>query len=140
MAEKTLGDMKEDYKKLQEKYSLPNFEELNADFQIEKAAENETDFLLREIRRFIADRFFNYLRFVESLLNPVNVPMFAFSIVKTLGEKDKEKLSEIYKKLAKHELGLIELDIEYFEEKEAEFIKHSYQLWQEVKKELLDVV
>ena len=140
MAEKTLDDMKKDYFLLREKYNLPSFNELNTDFQIEKASDEETDFLLREIRKLVADRFFNYLRFVESLLNPVNVPMFAFSIVKTLGEKDKEKLTEIYKKLAKKEVELIELDIDSTDEKEAQFLKSSYELWQEIKKEFLEIV
>lgn len=138
--ERTLAMMKEEYGVLQRKYGLPGFDEMNADFYIEKVAETETDFLLREIRKFIADRFFNYLRFVESLLNPVNVPMFVYSMIKTLGEKDKEKLTEIYKKLAKHELYLIELDIKYFEEKEAEFLKYSYEIWQEIKGEFSEII
>jgi len=138
--ERSLGDFKKDYGEIQGKYDLPSFEELNSDFQIEKAAENETDFVLKEIRKLVADRIFNYSRFVESLLNPMNVPMFVFSVVKTLDIKEKEKLTEIYKKLAKNEVSLIELDIDSNEEKEAEFIKNSYRLWQEVKKELLEIV
>jgi len=141
MVEKSnLKILKQDYKKIQEKYNLPNFEELNDDFQIEKAAENETDFLLREIRKLIAERFFNYLRFIETLLNPVNVPMFVFSIIKTFNIQEKEKLTKIYKKLAKKEVELIELDIASTEEKEAKFIKDSYNLWQEIKKDVLSVV
>ncbi len=138
--ESSLEDFKKDYREIQGKYDLPSFEELNSDFQIEKAAENETDFVLREIRKLMADKVFNYSRFVESLLNPVNVPMFVFSIVKTLDIKEKEKLTEIYKKLAKNEVSLIELDIASSEEKEAEFIKNSYRLWQEIKEGLLEIV
>ena len=140
MAEKNLESVKEEYGKLQEKYGLPSFDDLNADFYAEKVAENETDFLLRAIRALIADRFFNYLRFIESLLNPVNVPMFAFSIIKTLKEEDKEKLTKMYKKLAKHEVDLIELDINPSEEQEARFIKDSYGLWQEIKTDFKEIV
>ncbi len=140
MSEGDLETLKEEYAELQKKYMLPLFEELNKDFQIEKAAENETDFLLREIRKLIAERLFNYLRFIESLLNPVNVPMFVYSIIKTFDVQEKERLTEVYKKLAKKEVELIELDIESTEEKEVEFIKDSYKLWQEVKKDVLEVV
>ena len=56
--EGSLEDFKKDYAEIQGKYDLPNFEEMNDFFQIEKAAENETDFMLREIRKQIADRFF----------------------------------------------------------------------------------
>ncbi len=138
--ERSLEDFKKDYNEIQGKYNLPSFDELNSDFQIEKVAENETDFMLREIRKMIADRLFNYARFVESLLNPVNVPMFVFSVVKTLDVKEKEMLTEIYKKLAKREIDLIELDIDSTEEKEADFIKESFRLWGEMKKDFLGII
>ena len=135
-----LENLKEEYVVLQEKYELPNFGNLNNDFQIEKVSESETDFLLKEIRKVIVERLFGYLIFVESLLNPANAPMFVYSIVKTFGVQEKETLTEIYKKLAKREVDLIELDIVSTEEGEAKFIKDSYKLWQEIKKDILKVV
>ena len=135
-----LDALKQEYKKIQENYSLPSFEELNEDFNIEKAAEVEVELLIREIRRFIADKLSNYLRFVEAILNPVNVQMFVYSLIKSLETQEKEKLTEIYKKLSKNELRLIELDIEYSEEKEALFIRESFIMWQEMKKELLEII
>lgn len=135
-----LDKLKENYKILQEKYSLPSFEKLNEDFQIEKIAEFETELLLKETRRFLTDKFFNYLRFVESILNPVNVPMFVFAITKTLGISEREKLGELYKIISKIEVDLIELDLQYSEEKETEAIKKYYDLWQEMKKDFLEIV
>jgi hypothetical protein len=135
-----LAKLKEDYKKLQERYNLPSFEKLNEDFQVEKAVEFETDFVLREVRRCITDKFFNYLRFIESILTPNNVPMFVFGITKTLGIKEKEKLIELYKKIARVDIDLIELDLEYSEEKEASSIKSYSELWQSIKKELMYIV
>lgn len=135
-----LEKLKDNYKKIQEKYNLPSFKSLNEDFGIEKAVEYQTDYLIREIRKFIADKFSNYLRFVETLLQPVNAPMFVYSIVKTCGQKEKESLTETYKKLAKREIEIIELDLQFDEKKEAEFIKDSYKAWQEIKKETLEVI
>ncbi|MAH03870.1 hypothetical protein CMI39_03750 [Candidatus Pacearchaeota archaeon] len=135
-----LDNLKKDYKKIQTKYSLPSFEKLNEDFQIEKIAEVETDYLLREIRKFVADKFSNYLRFIEAILHPVNAPMFVFSVIKSIDIEDKNKLVEIYKKLAKTEVRLIEVDVDFSLEKEAEFINESYKLWQGIKKDLLDVI
>ncbi len=138
--EYNLETLKQEYRGIQEKHNLPSFEELNEDFGIEKAAEVEVELLIREIRRFVADKLANYMRFVEAILNPVNVQMFVYSLIKSLDNQEKEKLTEIYKKLSKNELRLIELDIEYSEEKEALFIKESYVMWQEMKKDLLDVI
>lgn len=135
-----LQDLKKNYAKIQKQYDLPSFDELNKDFQIEKVAEGETDFLIREIRKFMADKFSNYLRFIEAILNPVNAPMFIFSIIKSIGIEEKNKLTDIYGKLSKTEIRLIKLDINFAEEKEADFVKESYKMWQEIKKDILDVL
>lgn len=137
--EKGLEKLKRNYSQLQLKYDLPGFEKLNEDFSIEKLSEVETDYLLREIIRFISEKISNYFRVVESLINPVNVPMFNYTIVKALGVEEKNKLNEIYKKLSKVEVDLIELDIEHSEEREALFLKGFYFIWQDVKKDILEI-
>lgn len=138
--ELSLNDLKKEYEKIQKEHGLPGFDELNKDFCIEKISDFETDFLLREVRKIMADRFSNYLRFIEAILNPVNVPMFIFSIVKSLSIEEKNKLTEVYKKLAEIEVELIGVDIEYVEKKEAEFIKQSFLVWQKIKKDILEIV
>ena len=138
--ESDLEDLKKDYKKVQEKYNLPDFVELNKDFNIERIADTQTYFLVREVRKFMADRFSNYLRFIEALLNPVNAPMFVFSIVKSINNEEKKKLTEIYKNLAQIEIEIIDLDIQFVEEKEAEFIKEAYNSWQKIKKDMLEII
>ncbi|MAG78873.1 hypothetical protein CMI40_00665 [Candidatus Pacearchaeota archaeon] len=138
--ESELDNLKKEYKKIQKEYDLPSFEKLNEDFQIEKIAEVETDYLLREIKRFIADKFSNYLRFVEAILHPVNTPMFIFSVIKSIEIQEKDKLVDIYKKLAKNEVRLIELDIDFSIKNDAEFIKDSYKLWQGIKKDMLSII
>lgn len=140
MKEIGLEKLKEDYEKLKEKYRLPDFREMNEEFHIEKIAENETEILIREVRRFIGDKLVNYMRFIENLLNPVNVPMFIFSIVKLLEQGEKKKLEEIYKELMKKEMKFIELDIDFNEEREAEFVKESFNFWRKTKTELLGVI
>ncbi len=136
----SLKKLKEKYSEFQKKYELPNFKELSEDFQIESISELDTDFLLREIRKFMADKLANYLRFIENLLNPVNVPMFVYSIVKIIETKEKEILNEAYKELTKIEVNLIEIDLQYSEQKEAEFIKKSFSDWQKIKKNLLEII
>lgn len=135
-----LEKVREDYQKLQDKYNLPSFESLNHEFYIEKVAETETEILTREIRRFIADKIYNYLRFIETVLNPVNAPMFIFSVIKSMSQEDKKKLSDVYNKLSEINLDLIKLDIDSNEKKDAEFIIKVYNSWQSIKKELLFVI
>jgi len=138
--EKSLEKLKEKYLEIQKRFGLPDFDELNREFQIEKIDSDETDYLIREIRKFFAEKFSNYMRFVEALLNPSNSPLFVFSIVKSLNSDDKTILQEVYKKLAKIEVDLIEVDLDFSEEKEAEFIKENYKVWKEIKKDLLKTI
>ncbi len=138
--EEKLEKVKRDYEVLRKKYSLPDFKKLNEDFCIEKAAESETETLIREVRKLIGDKIVNYMRFLENIINPVNAPMFIFSIIKILDTEEKKKLSDIYKDLMKREIKFIELDLEFNEKKEAEFIKSSYKFWQGIKKDLMNIM
>lgn len=135
-----LEKLKKEYSILQKKYNLPAFSAMNEDFYIEKIAENETEMLTREIRRMVGDRLANYMRFIENLINPVNVPMFVFSVVKMINQEDKKKLSETYRELIKNEIIFLARDLEFDEKKEADFIKESFELWQNIKKDLSPVL
>ncbi len=134
--EQSLENLKKDYEKFRKKYDLPRFEEMNREFHVEKVADQETEMLHWEIKRLLGDKLSNYMRFIENLLNPVNVPIFIFSIVKVLTDSEKRMLSEIYKKLMKNELMFIQSDLCASEEKDAEFIKNSFSLWQDIKENL----
>lgn len=140
MEKHNLELLKERYLEIQKKHNLPSFQEMNAEFGIEKTEIEKFDILIREIRKYVADKLLNYLKFVETLLNPSNASMVIFSIIKTLGSDEKKKLTEIYKRLAKTELDLIELDISFNEEKEAEFINKNYLLWKELSRELNSIM
>lgn len=138
--ESRLEELKEKILELEKENNLPSFENLNKDFNIERVAEIETDYLVREIRKFMADKFQNYLRFIEAILHPVSAPMFVFSMIKSLNPEEKKILAENYKKLAKIEIELIELDLNFNEEKEIKFIQNSYKIWQEIKTDIGQVI
>lgn len=138
--ESNIEEMKKEYEKIAKKHNLPSFNEMNEDFHIEKIAESETEILIREVRRYIGEKMSNYLRVVEAFLNPSNVPMFVFSTVKTISQEDKQKLSDIYKKLSKSEINIIELDLSFSEGKEAGFIRESFEIWQEIKRDFLEII
>ena len=134
--ELTLESFKKSYKVVQDKYKLPDFSYLNENFEIEKLAEHETEFLLREIREIILEKAVAYLRFIEMLLNPSNAPMFFFSLVKNFSLDDKKAAQEIYEKLVDFEIEGMGLSNEYSEKNEAEFIRSINKKWDEVKSDM----
>ena len=135
-----LESLKEKYNLLKIKYELPGFDEFAKDFPIEKLAEFETDHILRDIKLLSSEKFFNYFRFIESLLSPSNASMFIFSVVKTFGEEEKNKLQMLYKKFSEIELEYIESDLDVSEKKDANFIKKLFIEWQEIKLELASII
>jgi hypothetical protein len=136
----SLQELKKQYERLREKYSLPSFDELNRDFEIEKLQEKETDTLSREIRRAMVDKNLAYLKFVEMFMNPSTAPMFFLALVKSLDSSEKKLLEEIYMDLGKYEIMSIKLDNEYDEKKDAEFIKKFHKEWQVIKKKFAEVM
>ena len=134
-----LEKLKKDYSTLAGKYKLPDYKSLNEEFDIEKVQELETDTLLREIRKVVMDKVIAYLRFVELLINPSNAPMFFFAILKGVDASDKKTLEEIYTKLGRLEIKVIDVDNDYSEKGEAEFIKHVFQEWKEIKESMKQV-
>lgn len=138
---KDLENLKKEYEILKAKYGLPEYSKLVEDFNsVERASDSETDYPIREIRRFVSDKILNFHRFIEALLNPMNVPMHIFSMIKTLGADEKKKLSEIYSEIAKIEISVMELDLEFSEKKEAEFIKNTFNIWQKIKKDFWQIL
>ncbi|MFH1711150.1 MAG: hypothetical protein ABH840_02455 [Nanoarchaeota archaeon] len=135
MAEK-LENLKRDYGKLAMKYKLPDYKILNEEFDVEPLAERETETLLREIRKIIMDKIIAYLRFTEMLINPSNAPMFFFAILKGINSDDKKLLEEVYAKLGRLEVGVIVVDNDYSEQGEADFIKHVFSEWADIKKNM----
>jgi len=128
--------LKKNYSVIAEEYNLPDYKTVNEEFDIEKLQELETETLLREVRKVIMDKAIAYLRFVEMLINPSNAPMFFFTILKGINFDDKKLLEEVYFKLGRLEVEVIVVDNDYSEEGEADFIKHVFSEWVDIKKNM----
>jgi len=115
------------YEGFKDKYNLPEFSQLNSVFDLEDV-DLESDCFLRKVRRAVSEKIVGHLRFIETILNPSNAPMFFFRLLKNVEQEDKEFLNRQLDELSIFEIELIKLDLEYDELKEAEFIKKSY-IW-----------
>jgi len=121
------------YNELRVEYGLPDFVKLGEDFDIEKIADKESEFLVREIRRTINEKLSAYLHLFETLINPSAPPMFIFSILRGMGESDKEIVRDVYKKLSKLQIEVMKLDTVYSEKDESEFVVAAFNEWQNLK-------
>lgn len=128
------------YNEIRKKHNLPEFEKIAQDFDIEKIQNKETKFLLREVRRAISEKITAYIHLFENLINPNAPPIFIFSILQKMPQKDKNRIKEIYKTLSENQIEIMKLDTIYNEEKEAEFVKKIFKKWQELKKEIHELI
>lgn len=138
--EKEDNDFEEEFLKLKEKYELPSFEKLCEDFDIEKLSEKDSMFLLRDIRRTMNEKLTAYVNLLENLINPTAPPIFVFSILRGIDNKDRTLMRDVYKSLAGTQLKVMRLDTQYNEAEEAKFILESFKVWQTMKPKLLKLI
>jgi len=129
----SLQEVKDKYELKKHTYSLPDFSKFAEDFDIEKAGDKETDFIIREIRRIVIEKVSAYIHLFETILNPSSGSLLIFSVIKNLDHDDKKDIRDLYKKLASMEITAMKLDTIYNENAEADFIIKTYNDWQEIK-------
>ncbi len=127
--ESNLVKLKEEYEKLKQKYSLPEFKFMNENFEIEQICVEDTELLLKRIRKQTMDKISSGIRGLEMFLNPQNAPVFIFNIIKTFSQPDKEIIDNIYHKFAEFEIQAFGLENKYNEEAEADFVKKVAKEW-----------
>ena len=134
-----LDKLKKEYDKLEKRYKLPSFKELNEDFEIEKI-DRESDTLLRSVRKVMMDKIIKYLQFVEMLVNPAQAPATFSVFVKQITESDRKNLEKLYESFITLELESLRLEIDYSENEEAKSIKEILSSWNKTKKHMHSVL
>lgn len=134
--EYNLKKLKESYEVFRKKYNLPEFKFVNDNFEIESIDSEDTELLLKAIRKHITEKVFFTLRTLEMFMNPQNAPVFIFKIIKHFSETEKELIKDIYKRMAYYEIDAFGLEGIYDEKKEAEFIKGIVNDWKVFAKDM----
>lgn len=121
------------YKELAQKYQLPSFEEIDKEFDMTELS--DSPFTLRSIRKKMIEKI-NYLKqFMEEVLQP-DATLPGIVECKTFSDHQKDSLYTTYRKIMQiTRKGIKAIALED-EETDAEFIKQTYQEWQQIKQEI----
>jgi hypothetical protein len=123
--------LKEKYSEYQKRFSLPSFESLNKEFEIEDI-EQETELLLPKIRAKIHDKFDSYAAIMESNLQPDSTFTSLYE-VHYVSDEQKQNSYSVFKKL----MYLIRfseyLAVSNRDDEIARFIKQSFEEWSSIK-------
>lgn len=115
--------MNKEYNTLQKKYKLPNYEDLDRDFQI--SSMDEKDNLIRSIVRHIYDNYDFFTRLLGEIIQP-DTSISSMKEASELSLQERTLILEIHRKMMHTIKGLIELNLDYSEKAAAEQIKETY--------------
>jgi len=127
-----LEDLKNKYAEFEKKYALPDFEEINKEFEIEKI-ERESALFMKIVRKTMMDKVVNSIGFLDMLLNPVNAPRIYMPFVKVMNGEDKKIIDGMYEIFSELSLSCLVLELDYDEQKEADMIKRILKDWKSAK-------
>lgn len=128
--------IKEAYEKLKKKYSaLPDFDDLNHEFEIE-SIEKEF-FLLRNIRRIIAEKLEVLMDSLSHVLQPENISISEFYEFRCFDTDTKTMLFNLFKQLRFNYLHLIKLDLLLDDAKDSEAIRDALKFWKDFRPKMV---
>ncbi len=130
--------IKEKYDKLKKRYNLPSFDDINNEFEISIIDNDE--FLLRGIRRKIAEKIEAYTKFLEEQILQPSTDVSNMYEFKVFDDEERKEIFKIYKRLMFFSRFSIEAGLYEDDKKTAEFIKSVFDEWNELKKKLLKFV
>jgi len=132
-----MADIKKAYTELKKSYKLPDFAQLNNDFEI-STIENE-EFLLREVLKKIDDRMEAFVKILNSILEP-ETNLCDLHQCKAFDDDEKGRIFELYKKLMVFHNSALIVSIEADDKAIAGLISEIYTDWGNAKKQMIDIL
>jgi len=117
---------------------LPEFDKLNNEFEISTIETEE--FLLRQIRRKIAERFEPVLELFEHIINPDPGSFNDAYECRALTNGEKKQLIELFRKMMENYRLLTEADLLCDDKTDADSIRKISDQWVEQKKQVIPLI
>src|SRR3989344_3774955 len=128
-------ELAKSYKKIK---GLPNFDDLNSDFEIESIKEEH--FLTRSIRRKINEKVIFFCRIIESLLYPTQQHIINMREITNFSEDKKKEIDKIYKELMLYERQSLLLDVSPNNKDDINYINDVFNFWKKIKPKMEEIV
>ncbi len=129
-------DIKNEYQKLAKKYNLPDYDELDLDFEISTIEKKK--FLLREIRRKILDKIDGIKEILESVIQPDANSFSSIYESRIFDDEGINMVYTIYKTVMILNRTATIVNLRADEKEEAEYIKNTFIEWQKLKPNLIN--
>lgn len=128
-------EIEKQYIELKKKHRLPEFREIDFEFEISDL--EETSFLLRAVIRRMVEKIDFYTTMLEEVLQPDTSNLYAMHEMRYFDDKEKKQMYELYTKLMSLNRMSIEISLGWNEKNEAEFVSDAFVEWKNLREELL---
>lgn len=128
-------EIKKEYEKLAKKYKLPDFKEINADFEI--SAIEHPEFLLKSTLGKIGETLEFYTGLLSEVLQPDASSLSSMHETRFFNENEKGNMYGLFKSMMGHYREIISLMLKNDEKEQASFLVKFFPEWQDIKKQLI---
>ncbi len=134
-----LVEFRKVYEELRKKHSLPDFEDLNRDFDIGRIRRDSGN-LIRDIRRVMMEKIVYYVRLVEVMVNPSQASPIMIMLLKDVNSEDKKVIDSIMNSFVELEIASHKLDVLSSAEEESKLVNHINSTWNKKRNEVMHLV
>ena len=128
------NETEKQYNELRKKYKLPEFREIDYEFELSDL--DETNFLMKSVMRRISEKLDFFTAILEELLQPDASNISSIHESRFFDEFEKKEMYDIYRKLMTFNRRSIELSLAGNEKNESEFIAEFFSEWKSMKEGL----
>ncbi|MEM4245444.1 MAG: hypothetical protein QXR60_04550 [Candidatus Nanoarchaeia archaeon] len=124
------------YNTLRAKYKqLPDFKKLDSDFELTSIEDKHINerYFLRAVRRRIYEKVYYFNGALVTVIAPQSPNILLAHENKFISNDERDEVMEVVRKLTRVERDHLLLEVDYDEAEDADFIKISFDVWQDVK-------
>ena len=130
-------NLKEEYDRLKKNFKIPNYEELDKEFELLYITKlEEIKFPLRFVRRRMNDKIAWFCNMLQNIIQPNPGSLISLEESKFFSDEDRTKMISLLKELMYMERESLTLDINYDKKKDVEYINNVFNKWTKLKKEV----
>ena len=129
-------DFLKKYNELRDKFSLPEYTDLDFNFEIGFPDDKN---VLRAVRKKMSEKLEQYTKFIEELIQP-DSSFSSMYDVKDFSDDFKKKVFSLFRRMMVFYKESIKLNMAISDEKDAEFVKDLYEFWLEVKNDVIVII
>jgi len=132
---KTIAEL---YAPAARQYKLPEYDELNHDFEVD-TIDPECKHLLKEVAKKVFERLDMFKKILETTIQP-DASILTMQEAEFLSEADYDKVGDALRHLMRLDRTLLLAELENDEKAYAEFINEAMREWPRIKQELTPIV